>query len=362
MNILDRYFIREFFKPLLACLVAFLLLMLVHDLNDNYDDFIQAHTPARQIFHYYMILMPAWIVDIMPISLLLALLYTLSTMSKYGELTAMRASGLDFVRLMGPYFVIGICLTIQILCINLAWAPGALLEAKLIFEKNTNKTQAPTSKTLGVTYYDVIGNRFWFASMVNPVEQIALGVEVTQSDQHQKDVRKISAASGSYRHGHWTFRNVKIADFTKTDWDPGFLTILDTLEVAEFTESPQQFIASFQKTKRVTTHDLIQSLKHAARLSPRKRSEIRFELYSRISFPLFNFIVFLIGIPFGVVGQRRSNVQAIANAFMLFFGYMILRRVLETVGMTGRIPVWFAAWFPSVLFAAVGVYLIRRIR
>lgn len=368
MSILDRYFLREFFKPLLACLVAFLMCMLVWDLLDNMRDFQTAHTPLSQMLRYYAILLPAWTVDIMPISLLLALLYTLATMSKYGELTAMRAGGLDFVRLMGPYFVVGVCITIQILCVNLAWAPTASLKSKLHLEASTNKNADPTSNATAVSYYSVLGNRHWYAALVNPVEQSAWGIEVTQAGENadhegKRDIRRISAVSGVYRRGHWLLSQVKVYDYTKPDWDPASLKILDNLDVREFTESPKQFVAAAQKTKRMTTSNLLELLKWSSRLSPRQRAIYGLELHWRIAFPMFNFIVFLIGIPSGVTNQRSSNFMAIIYAFALFFGYVALEKfILAPIALTGRIPAWFAAWLPNILFTGIGVWLIRRIR
>ena len=362
MNILDRYFLKEFLKPLGACLLAFLLCMVVYDLYDNIYDFIQAKTPFGKILYYYSVLIPAWLVQVMPMTLLLALLYVLSNMSKYGELTAMRASGLDFFRLMGAYWVVGICVSIQMLSINLAWAPKALYQAKVIFEKNTQKTQDTKSKSFGVTYRDIAGNRFWVIGMVDPVSRVARGIEITQSDESQHDIKRTSAAWGNYQDGYWTLQDVIIYDYTLPTSDPDSLRRVPVLVAPELVESPQQFITEFRKTKRMTTRELLESLHFSSRLSPKQRALFSTELHGRVAFPMANLVVFLIGIPFGVIGERRSNSLAIVNALLFFFAYMLVAQVLLVFGQSGRIPGWLAAWFPNILFATAGILMIRRIR
>jgi lipopolysaccharide export system permease protein len=362
MNILDRYFLREFFKPLGVCLVALLLCLLVHDLFDNVNDFIKEKVALEDFVSYYLILIPAWVVTIMPITLLLSLLYVLSSMSKNGELTAMRASGLDFIRLMTPYAIVGICFSIQMLSLNLAWAPNALQKAQMIFEKSTKKTQASKSKGVGITYRHIASNRFWSVSILDVQTGRATGIDIIQSDAQQRDRTKISATSGFYKQGFWTFQNVIIYDYTLPISDPNNLILKQVLVARDFTEAPAELMAEFKKTKRMTTRELLDKLRYAELLSPKQKAVLSTEFHSRISFPIANFVVFLIGVPFGVVAQRRSTFLAIVNALLFFAGYLLASKVLMIFGQSARIPGWIAAWLPNILFALAGIMMIRKIR
>lgn len=363
MKILDRHFLKEFFKPFFACLVAFLLCMIVYDLFDNINDFIQAKTPLRKVFQYYIILIPAWLpIIVMPLTLLLSLLYTLSDMSKHGELTAMRASGLDVFRLMTPYFIIGILVTFLMLIINLSWTPTALYEAKVLFEKTTNKVKDSRKESVGVYYHNAVANRFWWVSLINPTEGWARGIEVTINDENLKDLKRITAESGNYDHGRWVFHNVTIYDYTLPITDPGVLTKEDIYIASGFTESPKEFVVEIKKTKRMTTQELSRSLNYASHLSRKQYALFSTELHSRITYPLSNLIVFLIGIPFGLVGQRSSNFMAIIYALAIFFAYFMVIQFLFVLGQSGRFPPMLAAWFPHLLFAGIGIYMIRKNR
>lgn len=362
LNILDRYFLREFFKPFGLCLGAFLLCMVVYDLYDNINDFIGSQTPLGKILQYYLILVPAWLVQIMPITMLLALLYALSSMSKHGELTAMRASGLDFFRLMTPYFVVGICVAIQMLSLNLSWAPTALQQAKVVFEKTTGKVRTAKNKEFGVAYRDLASNRFWFISVLDPQQAQASGIEITQCDDRGQYVKRISARSGFYRNNYWTFLEVIVYNYTLPISDPDSLQTLPLLEARNITEAPQQFVIEAKKTKRMTMRELMANLRHIERLPGKQRAMYLTELHGRFAFPLANFVVFLIGVPFGVVGQRSSNFLAVVNALAFFFVYLLIAQVMLALGNTGRIPALVAAWLPNALFAGVGLLMIRRIR
>jgi lipopolysaccharide export system permease protein len=363
MNILDRYFLREFFKPLGLCLAAFLLCMVVYDLYDNITDFMDAHTPLTKILQYYVILIPAWLVQIiMPVSLLLSLLYVLSSMSKHGELTAMRASGLDFFRLMMPYFIVGICIAIQMLCLNLTWVPTAYQESKKLFEQTTGKVKTASTREVGVVYRDLAGNRSWFISILNPQDGEAREIEITTTDDRGRATKRISARVGYYRGNYWTFQDVIIYDYNLPISDPNVIQSLPYLEARNITESPQQFLVEAKKTKRMTMRELLGNLRLYDRLPPKQQAMYLTEFHNRYAYPISNFVVFLIGIPFGVVGQRRSNFLAVVHALCIFFLYMFLGQIMIKLGESGKIPAIMAAWTPNLLFAAGGLLMIRWIR
>ena len=364
MNILDRYFLKEFLKPFAACIFAFLLCMLVYDLYDNIGDFVEAKTPFSNILYRYFILTPAWLVDIMPITLLLSLLYVLSDMSKNGELTAMRASGLNFSRLMAMYFFIGACISMQMLSLNLAWAPIALYKAKVAFEKTigTHKIEIQSEKISDHYYRDIPGNRFWYIGALDLQRQRGTTIEISQSDENQKPIKQISAASGFYDQGYWTLYDVTIYDYTLPALAANKIQKFPLLIDQQLVEPPQQMIIKSEKTKRISTRELLQSLRYSSRLPKKQYAMLSTEFHSRIAFPIANLVVFLIGVPFGVFSQRQSNFFAIINALIFFAAYILMREILLIFAQSSQLAPWIAAWLPNILFALIGMIMIRKLR
>lgn len=362
MRILDRLLLREFLRPFVACLVAFLLCMVVYDLYDNIQDFINAKTPADVILRYYAMLVPAWLVQVMPITLLLALLYSLSDMSKHGELTAMRASGLWFGRLMFPFLLLGVVASGATMAVSLLWAPDAFQSSKELLDANTQVNDKPQARATGVTYRDVRGNRFWVVSMLDPAEQRAGGIEIVQSDERKGNELRISAATGIYRDGYWTFMNVIIYDYTLPASDPASLRREEVYIARHLTESPQQLITRSKKPKRIPTAELWENLQYASRLSPKLLALYGCEFHSRFAYPISCLVVIFIGVPFGVIGQRRSTFLAVVNALLVFFGYMLATQVLLVLGQSGRLPPVAAAWLPNLAFVSAGLWLSRHLR
>ena len=82
IKILDRYLVREFLIPLCYCLAAFMLIYVIYDLSAHLDNYIEDQVPMRFLFQYYAIQMPLVMVQVIPLSILLAIVYCLGALSR----------------------------------------------------------------------------------------------------------------------------------------------------------------------------------------------------------------------------------------------------------------------------------------
>jgi lipopolysaccharide export system permease protein len=361
MRILDKYFLKEFCRPLFYCVGAFLLCWFVYDLMDNFGDFFDSRD-FMGMLKYYAFLLPAWLVQIMPITLLLALLYTLADMSKSGELIAMRAMGMDLYRLMIPIFIIAVIVTALMLMLNLTWAPRARLLAnnqRLSLRKEVAVTK---QKRFNIFYKSLQADRSWYIEEFHFGTGKAFNIDLVDSDDEGHDVKKYVAARGEFRNGHWKLYDVLLYDMTKGDNEAGRVDTVAEIDLPDCKDSPDKFLMTMQKPVRMSSRELTVSLKLDKNMPRQRRSQYLMELYSRIAFPFSNLVVILIGIPFGIMPHRRSSFLAITNALFIFFGYMLVSQFFLILGNNGQLPAIIASWLPNVAFGALGIYLIRSVR
>jgi lipopolysaccharide export LptBFGC system permease protein LptF len=125
MSLLDRYVLRNFLEPFLICFFGFIAIWLVFDLSDNGPNFIEARASMKEVAGFYLTQLPQTILISLPVGMLLALLYSLSQMSRRNEIIAMLTAGRSVVRVLMPLIVIGLLLTAGCMVLNWAWAPHA---------------------------------------------------------------------------------------------------------------------------------------------------------------------------------------------------------------------------------------------
>ncbi len=105
MRILNQYITQEFLKPLLVCALAFLIVFLVADLNDNLEDFTSNGVSGLRILWYYGLKLPQIMVQVAPLALLLATLFTISNMERYNELIAIAPPAYTFCAPLLPLWL-----------------------------------------------------------------------------------------------------------------------------------------------------------------------------------------------------------------------------------------------------------------
>ena len=108
MRLLDRYLLRELIVPLGFCLWGFLLLWISSDLFAKLGEFRMKGMAPGDIAEYYLVVLPEFLVLVLPIALLLAMLYALTNHARHQEITAIRAAGVSLWRLSLPYFGVGL--------------------------------------------------------------------------------------------------------------------------------------------------------------------------------------------------------------------------------------------------------------
>ncbi len=137
MRLLDRYLLRELLVPLGACLGGFLIFWTAFNLLGELGEFQQHHLTAGDVAAYVWAGLPEQLNTILPVGLLLALLYTLTHLSKHHELTAMRAAGCSLWRLMLPYLLLGTLASAGLYVLNEHLAPdGKERQERLLLSRD----------------------------------------------------------------------------------------------------------------------------------------------------------------------------------------------------------------------------------
>src|SRR5947209_16741724 len=139
MRLLDRYLLREFLIPLGYCLCGFLTLWIFFDLFAELNSFQSKKLHGTDIAEYYLVNMPETLAVILPITVLLALLYTLTNHARHHEITAIRAAGVGLWRLCLPYLGVGLAASFGLFALNELCVPNGNEAAEQILNRRAQR-------------------------------------------------------------------------------------------------------------------------------------------------------------------------------------------------------------------------------
>ena len=375
MRLLDRYLLRELLVPLGCCLCGFVLLWVSSDLFLNLGEFQRKGLGARDIAEYYLVVVPDFIVLVLPLALLLALLYTLTNHARHHEITAIRAAGVSLWRLSVPYFGVGLLASLALFAANEFWAPTADEQAKEILKRHL----PPGPYVLGRDEYrdlyfeNTRDHRLWRASRYNYRTGEMREVGVYPKERGGAQPWELRAKRALPVDGVWTFYDAWVF---KEPADPSLppMPTLQTnvLNVPEFKETTEEINSEIKiseskslraaKKADVPIKDLLNYVRLHPQLSRSDRAWIETKLAGRLAAPWTCLVVVLIAIPFGAVGGRRNVFVGVASSLVICGVYIVLQQLGLALGTSGRVSPWLAAWFPNLTFGMAGLLMTARVR
>src|SRR5438093_3146589 len=135
MRLLDRYVIRNFLEAYFYCIAGFLSIWLIYDVSDNISTFIDEHFGFVLTIRYYATQVPEVFIILLPVSLLLALLFSLGRMSRANEIVSMLTAGVSIPRVLLPLIGMGLLTVGAAMALNYSLAPHAELARKTFFSE-----------------------------------------------------------------------------------------------------------------------------------------------------------------------------------------------------------------------------------
>jgi lipopolysaccharide export system permease protein len=352
MRLLDKYLYRTFLTP---------LVYVIYDLFDHMSDFIEGHTPLTQVLTYYIVLLPSVLVFIVPISLLLSVLYSLSSLTKNHEITAMRACGISMTRIMVPFITVGLIASIAVAVVNETLAPDAAYWCKKFVSEQT-RDDPDAVHTAELAFHKDAGNRFWYINRFDTRDYSMRRIEVIQMRPNNTEAYKLQAAEGLWLDGYWVFKDLAVQQYDEEGNPLGPPRFALSQEMSELTEKPIDFLGEVKPPEFMSSRELLRYLRINRQLGSAEVTRRTVDLHFRLAQPWTCLIVTLIGIPFGNQTGRKGALTGILLAIGLFFAFYALINFGLHLGKGGAIPPWVAGWFPNILFFGIGIWLIRRMR
>lgn len=356
LSIFDRYLLREFLRFFFLAFVGFVGFVVLFDAFEKISTFIDHKATAGQVFRYYFNATPYKAVLVTPIALLLATFLSLGYMTRFHEITIMRSSGISLYRILMPVYVVGLLVAATSFLVSDFIMPGAQTRAREILQQ---EIRGRTSKNLGsrmnVSY---IGqdNRFYLIRRYDVPRSAMVDVVIQEFDGDTL-TRRIDASKASYEDGAWVLENGVDRSFSGENGDE-LLNSFETLRL-EVPEKPDDFAKNEVRPEQMSFPDLAKYVERV-RQSGSRVEQYETDLHLRVSFPLVNFVILLIGSSLAVKMRRGGIALGFGFSLAIAFTYWSILRAGQVLGHSGALPPMLAAWLGNILFIGVGLWMLRQ--
>src|SRR3984893_3161348 len=355
MRLLDRYVIRSFLQVYLYCIAGFFSIWLIFDISDNISTFIDEHFGFALTVKYYATQVPEVFIILLPVSLLLALLFSLGRMSRANEIVSMLTAGVSIPRVLAPLIGMGLLTVAGSLALNYSLAPHAEM-AKKNFIATARSHQVTVQ---GQIFRNRTDLRTWFVQSFRPGHDVFTNVQVLQQDEHDNIVTNYLTPRATYHPETktWELADVKVVHYD----DAGNITdekMFPSLKIDNWSETPFRLGSANVRAEYLTFPELRQYLHFNSDFPVTLLAPFRTHLQYRLALPWTCLVVVCIAAPLGIGYSRRGVLASVASAVILVFSMNFLTHLFLALGEGDRVPAWIAAWTPNIVFAAIGLYLL----
>ena len=361
MRLLDRYVLQNFVVPFLYSTCGFLAIWLVFDLSDNGHDFIEAHVKLKDLAFFYLTQFPQILVICLPVGLLLALLYSLSRMSRANEVISMLTAGQSLLRVIMPLFIVGALTAAFSMALNYQLAPHSEEMRKILMDRIT-KGRDHADEIDQQLFRNRQDARTWLVQTIQKKQNRLKGVDITQQDADGDIVAKWFADSALFTPADksWTFTRGKQVFFDKqgnilsqdTSWLRG------SRRITGWSETVWRIYSTNVDPQNLSVPELKEYLANNSDLPAVRLAPFRTHLWYRWAVPFQCLVVIFIAAPLGIVYSRRGVLTGVASCIFLFAAMGFIEKLFLALGKGDRIPAFVAASTSDILFAIVGCFLL----
>ena len=358
MKILDRYLFTEFLRNLFLITISFVLLFLIIDFFEKIRMFLSNHATVMQMGSFFLFRIPMMIAQILPASVLLSSLLTFGYLSKHSEITAIKANGISLYRLSVPVMSIAIVVCLLIFYLSEWVTPYTNDRAEHI-----RLIEVQKRKSMGTFKQDQIWYRgqkgIYNFRLFDAQSNTLRGITIHYLDRQMNLIKRLDAEKGEWNGNQWLFHNVLITQFRE-----GGFPILSKVpqEVIDLPEKPSDFKMIQRDIESMGYFELDRYIR---KLQSEGYDATRYivDLQGKIAFSFVSIILAVIGFSFSLRSERSGGIaQGIGTGLIIGFSYWLVYAFGMSLGRSETLSPLIAAWFANILFTAVSIFLVLRVR
>lgn len=345
---IDRYIIKKFLGAFILALGLFTVIIIVFDLSEKIDDFIEHNLGMKSIiFDFYIYMIPGLLNLFSPVFVFISVIFFTSKLAQRSEIVAILSSGVSYLRFLRPYIITSLLLGFFSFVLT-GWIVPKADKNRVKFENiitrskageqlRNFKTQLKPGVVLGFNNYD---NR----------DSIGYGVTLESYDSSGL-VSKLTARKMDWNRelDKWQLHDYWIRIFKEEYEEIQKGSFIDTLIPFE----PGDY---FRRNDDVQSFNM-QELEHFIDLEKMRGTGNFFFYYTekhrRFATPIAIMILTLIGVTVSSRKSRGGVGLSLGIGLLLSFTFLIVQQVFTAFGSSGSIYAPLAVWIPNVIFAFV---------
>ena len=365
MKILQKYLLGEFLKYFTVTIISLIFFYITVDFISNIGAFTKHSPEFHYIIIYYFYKLPEIIYRVLPLSVLLSTLLSISFFNKNNEITAIKSSGMSMLKFFTPLIILGAAISVFAFSLSNFVAARTNVLRRVVMRRYINKNKSYgessvykyTTKNILIHYK----NSIITAEIMNPSDKTIKGVDVYVFNDKFILLRRYIAKTGRFAKKGLELSGGREDNFNLKNKNSGFVQ-----EYFKTVKIPVYLSLNFFRSYTLRPEFLsIIDLSKMASVAKKSESGLSYVLtsyYSKLSFPVINLILILIGISVGLMlGKKGNSPVSIGISIVFAFTWWVINSIALSLGESSQLNPFLAAFMADIIFLSFAVYLIADI-
>jgi lipopolysaccharide export system permease protein len=357
MRTLDRYVFGSWLRIFVLTALGFPLVSILINLTDTLNRLLDRGLTMREIVVSYVYSIPENAFLVMPAAVLFATVFTVGAMGRHSELTAAKAGGMSFHRLVSPIFVAAVLATGLAFVVG-EMAPGATARQA---EIQKSKVTRSTRSRYNFVYRADAGWVYTVRSLDVGTRKLKQLLLERQGNGAQYPGLIITADSASWNDStrHWRLSGGTSRVIVGPSKQATFA--FRTMRLRALTQSPPDLLAEPKAPDEMRYAELGRYIDGLKR-SGNDANKLIVEQSLKLALPATCLIIALFGAPLAVQAPRAGAAVGVAISLGTTVIFLLVTQIMKAVGAGGLIDPSLAAWLPNMVFLVAGLVLLARVR
>ena len=355
MDTLDRMLAREFLSLLVLILIGLAVLFLGADFLMNLWHH-QGRMPMTRILAMYAYRFPAALQMFFPVACLMATLVVLTTMSRHNEVLALYAGGISALRIATTLIMLVGVLSGASFVVFDAFVPMLNKRHLLISQGRPASDESALTELDRDSLWYRSGNLIYSARRFESGGPSLHGLDVYVMDSGFNLAERIHARQAFFRDRKWVLEDGFSIRYPGDFPIPGTFARLENV----IFEEPKDFKTAHFHEETMKIRDLKRYIQHNRGTGLDITAQL-VHFHERLALVLAPLVLILISLPYSLRPLRTYSMgKSVGFCFLLVFIYLVMFRFSVSLGKSGNVPPFLAAWTPNLIFLSIALLMVSR--
>jgi LPS export ABC transporter permease LptG/LPS export ABC transporter permease LptF len=365
---LDQYVGKVYLRLVLYAMASFYLITILIEFKSVMDSMLRNDQPFQLVLNYFKYFPPGVLHLVLPISCLVGAVISFSLLERTGELTAMKACGINMRRATYPVLLLTVIAATLLYFVDDKISPT--------FNRNAREIKDQIGRRSPRTYGGLGGGNWSFG----PEGRKLFHYRVY--DQDREVFKELSAFTfdrsqpriidhryterARWVDGTWEIEGGWYRSFPDNNLPPAYKLNpgkrhISLIPPEDLINEKLNMMSLSNVSESMSREDLKAEI---ARLAERgyDLTRLKVDLHAKWAHAFSPVVMVLLGLPFAFKVGRKGSLYGIGVALVLVLVYWATFATFNALGLVNILDPFVAAWAPNILFMLIGSYLMLYIK